>query len=59
MTPAVNQNPQVAVLRCDLSVVAGADLTEPEDIRAALSLLIGSLNQQSSGLGDTLINALL
>lgn len=59
MNPGVNQNPQVAVLRCDLSVVAGADLQEPEDIRAALSLLIGSLNQQSAGLGDTLINGVL
>jgi hypothetical protein len=58
-SPGVGQNPQVNVLRCDLSVAAGADLTEPEDIRAALSLLIGSLNQVSAGLGDTLINALL
>lgn len=57
--PGVGQNPQVAVLRCDLSVVAGSDLVEPEDIRAALSLLIGSLSQQSAGLGDTLINGLL
>lgn len=57
--PGVNQNPQVAVLRCDLQVVAGADLTEPEDVRAALSFLIGSLNQQSAGLGDTLVNNLL
>jgi hypothetical protein len=59
MSPGTGQNPQTAVLRCDLSVVAGADLFEPEDVRAALSLLIGSLNQQSAGLGDTLINALL
>lgn len=59
MIPGVSQNPQTAVLRCDLSVVAGADLQEPEDIRAALSLLVGSLNQQSSGLGDTLVNGLL
>jgi hypothetical protein len=47
------------VLRCDFGVVAGADLQEPEDIRAALSLLIGALSQQSAGLGDTLINNLL
>jgi hypothetical protein len=59
MIPGTSQNPQVAVLRCDFSVVAGADLMEPEDIRAALSLLIGSLSQQSAGLGDTLINGLL
>jgi hypothetical protein len=57
--PGVGQNPQPAVLRADLSVPAGTDLVEPEDIRAALSLLVGSLNQQSAGLGDTLINALL
>jgi hypothetical protein len=57
--PGTNQVPQICVLSCDLSVVAGADLIEPEDIRAALSLLIGSLSQQSAGLGDTLINGLL
>lgn len=57
--PGVGQNPQVMTLRCDLSVVAGSDLVEPEDIRAALSLLIGGLTQQSAGLGDTLITALL
>jgi hypothetical protein len=59
MLPGTGQNPQVAVLRCDLSVVAGSDLVEPEDIRAALSLLIGSMSQVSAGLGDTLINGLL
>jgi hypothetical protein len=59
MIPGTNQNPQIATLRCDLSVVAGADLVEPEDVRAALSLLIGSLTQQSAGLGDTLITNLL
>lgn len=59
MSPGVSQNPQTAVLRCDLSVVAGADLVEPEDIRAALSLLIGGMSQQSAGLGDTLVNGLL
>lgn len=58
-SPGVNQNPQTMVLRCDFGVVAGADLVEPEDIRAALSFLIGSLSQVSSGLGDTLINNLL
>jgi len=57
--PGTNQVPQICVLSCDFSVVAGADLIEPEDIRAALSLLIGSLSQQSAGLGDTLINGLL
>lgn len=57
--PGVNQNPQTMVLRCDLAVIAGTDLVEPEDVRAALSLLIGSLSQQSAGLGDTLVTNLL
>lgn len=59
LVPVAGQNPQVTTLRCDLSVVSGADLVEPDDIRAALSFLIGCLNQQSAGIGDTLINALL
>lgn len=59
VTPGTNQNPQIMTLRCDLSVVAGSDLIEPEDIRAALSLLIGTLTQQSAGLGDTLVTNLL
>jgi hypothetical protein len=57
--PVSGQIPQVMVLSCDFSVVAGSDLVEPEDIRAALSLLIGALSQQSAGLGDTLVNNLL
>lgn len=59
MAPGTNQNDQTAVLRCDLQVVAGADSVDPVEVRAALSLLIGALNQQSAGIGDTLITAIL
>lgn len=59
VVPVSGQNPQVSVLRLDLGVVAGSDLVEPEDVRAALSLLIGALSQQSAGLGDTLVSNLL
>jgi hypothetical protein len=59
VTPGTNQNPQISVLRCDLSVVAGSDLQDPEDVRAAVSLLVGALWQQSSGIGDTLVSAIL
>lgn len=59
VVPVSGQNPQIMTLRCDLSVVAGGDLVEPEDVRAALSFLIGSLSQVSSGLGDTLVTNLL
>lgn len=57
--PGTNQNPQTMLLRCDFGVVAGADLTEPDDIRSALSALIGALTQQSAGIGDMLVNNLL
>jgi len=57
--PGVNQNPQTAVLRCDFSVPAGTDLVEPEQLRAAASLLIGTLWQQSQGIGDTLVSAVI
>ncbi len=59
VVPVTNQAPQIMVLRCDFSVVAGSDLVEPEDVRAALSLLIGSLSQQSAGIGDTLISNII
>jgi hypothetical protein len=59
LVPGTNQNPQIGVFRVDFSVVAGADLVDAEDIRAAVSLLIGALSQQSAGIGDTLVSALL
>lgn len=59
VSPVSGVAPQVMVLRMDLAVPAGSDVVEPEDIRAALSLLIGSLSQVSSGLGDTLVTGLL
>jgi hypothetical protein len=59
VVPGTNQNPQIMVFRTDFAVVAGADLVEPEDVRAALSFHIGCESQVSAGLGDTLINALL
>lgn len=57
--PVTGQAPQTMVFRVDFSVVAGTDVVEPEDIRAAVSLLIGSLTQQSAGIGDMLINNLI
>lgn len=53
------QTPQPMMLRCDIGVVAGSDIVDAAEIRAALSLLIGSLNAASAGLGDTLTSNLL
>lgn len=57
--PVTGQVPQVLLIRTEISVVAGQDLIEPEDVRAALSLHIGALSQQSAGIGDTVITNLL
>lgn len=42
-----------------LEVPAGSDTADAEDIRAALSLLIGVLNQQSAGIGDTVVTGVV
>jgi len=57
--PLTGQANQTMVFRLSIEQPAGADQADPEDIRAGLSLLIGALNQISSGLGDTLISGVL
>lgn len=52
---AANNTPRIAETRCISSIPAGADSYDPSNIRAMLSFTIGCLNQQSAGLGDTLI----
>jgi hypothetical protein len=47
----------VYTLQCD--VPAGSDTADAEDLRAALSLLIGAASQVSAGFGDTLVNGIL
>lgn len=56
--PLANQNPALAILKCEFSLPSGADLASPAELRAALSLLIGLLNQQSAGLGDSFVSGL-
>jgi hypothetical protein len=53
------QASQVAVFKLNCEVPAGTDLVEPDEIRGALSLMIGAANQQSAGFGDTLITGIL
>lgn len=57
--PLAGQANQIVVLKCTFEVPAGVDSTEPEELRAALSLLIGALNQASAGIGDTLVSGVL
>lgn len=50
---------RVMLLKLEASVPAGADSVDPESVRAAWSLLIGSLSQQSAGFGDTSVQGTL
>lgn len=59
VTPLAGQSavPLQAVLTVD--VPAGADAADAANVRAALSLLIGSLNQISASIGDTLVTGVI
>jgi len=59
VTPLAGQPPQVAILRAEISIPAGSDVADANNVRALLSAAIGTLNQVSSGLGDTLVNGVL
>lgn len=56
---AANQAPEIMLARLYIDVPAGADAYDSANVRAALSLLIGALDQQSSGFGDMLVNGIL
>lgn len=53
--PLAGQPNQNLLITTIIECPAGSDLADSEDIRAALSLHIGSLSQQSAGLGDTIV----
>jgi hypothetical protein len=49
---AANNAPDLMLIRCEISVPAGSDAYDAANVRAAIALLVGALNQQSAGLGD-------
>jgi len=53
------QPKQVMLCKLEISVPAGADTADPESIRAALSLFIGSLWEQSNELGDAIVTGVI
>lgn len=56
---AANQPYQTMLVEVTISVPAGADTYDPESVRAALSLAIGGLSQQSAGYGDSSVTGAL
>lgn len=59
VVPLTGQSPQVMLAEAVFWVPAGADVADAANVRAALSLLIGGLNQVSAGLGDTVTSGVL
>jgi len=51
--------PQVMTMTADISLPAGAESNSPAEIRAMLSLFIGSLSSISASLGDSLVTGVL
>jgi len=58
-SPANLNIPLIARITTVIDVPAGTDTFEPEDIKAMVSAHIGALNQQSAGIGDTILSGLL
>jgi hypothetical protein len=59
VTPLVNQPYTTMLCTATIEVPAGADTYDAPNIRAALSALIGALNQQSAGIGDTAVSGII
>jgi len=57
--PLANQPAVPILIRTIIEVPAGVDTYEPEDLRAALSMHIGSLTQVSAGIGDSCISGVM
>jgi hypothetical protein len=57
--PLAGQAYKNMVITTIAEVPAGADLADPANIRAAMSAHIGTLSQQSSGIGDTTVQGVL
>lgn len=59
VVPLAGQAAIPMIIRTTIEVPAGADLADAANVRAALSLHLGSLSQVSAGLGDTAVTGLL
>jgi hypothetical protein len=56
---AANQAPVTAIFTLTCDIPAGADVYDPESVRAALSLLFGTVSASSAGIGDSVVTGVL
>jgi len=59
VTPLSSQPAALLMATLQLEIPAGADTADAANVRAALSLMIGSLNQISASIGDTLVTGVI
>jgi hypothetical protein len=59
VTPLAGQAPVVLNATLTLDIPAGAEIADAPNVRAALSLIIGSIDQISAGIGDTAVTGVL
>lgn len=57
--PLAAQPYAIAMIKMQISIPAGSDTADPSNLRAALSAAVGVLNQQSAGIGDTVVSGIL
>lgn len=57
--PALGVAPTPCVARLEIDVPAGSDSYDAPNIRALMSLIVGELNTNSAGSGDTLISGVM
>lgn len=54
--PLAGQPYQTMIVRCTIEVPAGADIADPQNVKAAIAAMSGALWDRSAGLGDTSLN---
>jgi hypothetical protein len=59
VTPLSGQAAVPMQIVTSIEVPAGADAADAANVRAALSLMIGSLNQISASIGDTAVTGVI
>lgn len=59
VSPAANQAAMVARITTTIEVPAGADVFEPEDLKAMISLHFGVGSAQASGIADSILSGIL
>jgi hypothetical protein len=57
--PVTGQAAQTALFELIMNVPAGSDSADPNNLRAALSLLFGVASQQAAGIGDTILTGIM